>query len=175
MRIAMLVVLLFTPAAAQNPKLAVPKKGSCGASAELLYRPVVREMWRHDEGEHPYVIAKGFIRIADRPAWSPEYFIDVRLNRHDPATIITYALPKGTKWVTSLLQDLLEENPCADVASLAAALPVRKRTLSANQSMEELIEQFFAIRSAPRPRRCIATTSGRSSNYARQQSWSATR
>lgn len=151
MRITVLVILLLTSVAAQNSKLSVSEQRSCGANAQLLYRPVVRKMWSQDEGEHPFAIANGFIRIAVHPAWSPDYFIDIRLNPHDPATIVTYSLPKGTKSVTLFLENALKENPCADVATLAAALPVKKHTLSANQPMKDLIAQFFAIQFAPRP------------------------
>jgi hypothetical protein len=152
MRIAVLMVLVSGLLYGQNPIAVEPDKKPCGCSPNpaLLYRPVVHAMWEHDEGEHAYASADGFIRIAVRPALDPEFFVDVRLKRHAPPTIVAYSLPEGARTVNSLLEKALKENPCADAAALAAALPIEKRTLIASKKMENLIQEFFTLRLAPR-------------------------
>jgi hypothetical protein len=152
MRIFLLVLLCLTSVYAQNPNRSQMKRTSCGCSPTpaLFYRPVVHAMWEQDEGEHPHVVASGFIRIAIHPAWNAEFFVDVRLNREAPPTIVTYSLPKGTKTITSLIETELKENPCSDVGKLVATLPIKKRTFTANKQLEDLVAQFFTLRMEPR-------------------------
>jgi hypothetical protein len=108
-------------------------------------------MWEHDEGEHPNVATYGYIRIAVRPAWDADFFLDVRLNTYDPPTIVTHALPKGGKTVNALIEKALKTNPCMDATALATTLPMEKRTFTANQPTRDLIAQFFTLRLAPKP------------------------
>jgi len=152
MRIAVLMALLSGFVCAQNPISVEPDKKPCGCgpNSALLYRPVVHAMWDHDEGGQAYASADGFIRIAVRPAFDPEFFVDVRLKRHTPPTIVAYSLPEGARTVNSLLEKALKENPCADAAALAAMLPIERRTLIASKKMQNLIQEFFTLRLAPR-------------------------
>jgi len=107
-------------------------------------------MWSQDEGEHPYAEANGFIRIAVHPAFTQEFFVDVRLNRKGPPTFTLYSLPKGAKTVTVLLEEELKRNPSADAISLAKTLPVQRKALQADGKVERLITEFFNLRWEPR-------------------------
>lgn len=151
MRKIALVLLLGPAVVAQNsgPNRSDRQNANC-ASANLLYRPVINEMWSQDEGEHPYAEANGFIRIAVHPAWSPEFFVDVRLNRKGPPTLTLYSLPTGTKTVTALLEKELKRHPSAGATSLAKMLPVQRKTLQADSKLEGLITEFFNLRWEPR-------------------------
>jgi hypothetical protein len=51
----------------------------------------------------------------------------------------------------ALIEKALKANPCADATSLAAALPMEKRTFTANERTRDLISQFFMLRFAPKP------------------------
>src|SRR3954468_9316766 len=128
MRPIALFLLLCTIMAAQNsePRRSDRQSATC-SSANVLYRPVINEMWSQDEGEHPYAEANGFIRIAVHPAFTQEFFVDVRLNRKGPPTFTLYSLPKGAKTVTVLLEEELKRNPNADAISLAKTLPVQRK------------------------------------------------
>jgi hypothetical protein len=96
MRVFVLLLLLGSSAVAQSPDMGRSHRQNCAcSSAEVLYRPVIHEMWSQDEGENRHAEASGFIRIAVHPAWSPEYFVDVRLNRKGAATLILYSLPES--------------------------------------------------------------------------------
>jgi hypothetical protein len=151
MRMIMLLLFLGPLAAAQNPDVSGSnRQNATCSSADLLYRPVVYEMWSQDEDEHPYAQANGFIRIAVHPAWSEEFFVDVRLNRKSAATVTLYSLPKGAKTVTVLIEKELKQHPSADAKSLAKMLPVQRRTLQADHKMEGLITEFFNLRWEPR-------------------------
>ena len=153
MRIIALAVLLFASAFGQEssripPK---PKSSSCTSTAEWLSVPVIRAMWQHDEAEIPAADALGFIRIAVRPAWEqPELFLDIHLRHQGPPTVFKYSLPKGVKTVTSLLKTAIDKNPCANPERLASTLRIEKRKLALTKSSEDVIEQFFALRLAPR-------------------------
>lgn len=151
MRMIMLLLIVGTFAGAQNPDLSRSdrRKAPC-SSANLLYRPVVFAMWSQDEDEHTYAEANGFIRIAAHPAWDPEFFADVRLNRKGPATITLYSLPKGAKTVTALLEKRLKQHSNADAKSLAKVLPIRRQTLQADKKIESLLAEFFNLRWEPR-------------------------
>ena len=151
MRVIMLLSLLGALAVAQNPDLSRSNRQNATCpSADVLYRPVVLAMWAQDEGEHPYAEANGFIRIAVHPAWSPEFFVDVLLNRKSAATVTLYSLPNGVKTVTVLLAKELQQHPSADAKSLAKMLPVQRRALQADNKIEGLITEFFNLRWEPR-------------------------
>ena len=107
-------------------------------------------MWSQDEDEHPYAERSGSIRIAVRPTWSAEFFVDVRVNKKGAATVVLYSLPKGTKTLDVLLEKELKQNPCADVKSLAKRLPVQRRSVEADKKMQDLITDFYALRWEPR-------------------------
>lgn len=153
MRMIALLFLLGTIVAAQKSKPAGSdshgQSATC-SSASVLYRPVINEMWSQDEGQHPYAEANGFIRIAVHPAWTPESFVDVRLNRKGTPTLTLYSLPAGTKNVTVLLEKELKRHPNADATSLAKMLPVQRKTLQADKKVEHLITEFFDLRWEPR-------------------------
>ena len=151
MRIVLVLLLLAGSGSAQNPGVAASDCQTCGySSAALLYRPVIRAMWSQDEIEHHSGDASGFIRIAVHPTSSPEFFVDVRLNRKGAATVILYSLPKGTSTVTTLIEKELKQNPCVDPKSLAETLRVLKRPLEADKKMQDLITEFFVLRWEPR-------------------------
>ena len=151
MRTIILVLLLGAFAAAQNPSASGSDRQTAPChSADLLYRPVVLAMWSQDEGEHRYVTASGFIRIAVHPTWSAEFFADVLLNRKGPPTVVLYSLPKDAKTVTVLLERELKKHPSADAKSLAKMLPVHRQTVQADKRVEELITEFFTLRWEPR-------------------------
>jgi len=151
MRPIALVFLLGIIVAAQTsePSRSNRQTATC-SSANVLYRPVINEMWSQDEGEHPYAAANGSIRIAVHPAWTPEFFVDVRLNRKGPSTLTLYSLPKGAKTVTVLLEKELKQHPSTDATSLAKTLPVQRKTLQADNKVERLITEFFNLRWEPR-------------------------
>ena len=153
MRIALLILLLLAPVGAQNSNRTEPKGKSCGCSPTpaILYRPIVHAMWERDEGEHPNIAVYGYIRVAVHPAWDGDFFLDVRLNRNDPPTIVTHSLPKGAKTLRALIEKALKANPCADATTLATALPMEKRTFTANERTRDLIAQFFTLRFAAKP------------------------
>jgi hypothetical protein len=155
MRIVILGVLLLAAVSGQNTSRKEPQRKPCSCSPDLLYQPVVHAMWAQNENEHPDVTANGFIRIAVRPAWDPEFFLDIRLNEDGPPTMVSYFLPKGSKTVTSLLENAVKENPCADVTTLARGLPVVRRKFTANKQTGDFIERFFCttIRGKAHPQR----------------------
>ena len=151
MRVLVLLLLLGSSAVAQGPEMGRAHRQNCVcSSADVLYRPVIHEMWSQDEGENRYAGANGFIRIAVHPAWSPEYFVDVRLNRKGAATVTVYSLPKATKSLTVLLKKELSQHPNADVKSLTKILPVKRRSLEADKKIEDLVSAFFALKWEPR-------------------------
>jgi hypothetical protein len=152
MKTVFLLTLFIVPLIAQEAPAGAIQKKACGVRprANLLYQPVVIAMWKQDEGDHPYAVASGFIRIAVHPTWHSEYFFDVVLNRVGPPTVIGYSLPNGTKTITSLIEAAIKKDPCADANAVAALLSVKRRRAIANSQMKDLIEQFFAIRLAPR-------------------------
>jgi hypothetical protein len=150
-RIAFLILFMLAPLVGQSIKNP-PKKQSygCGAGPDLLARPVLHEMWAQDEGEHPYKNASGFIRIAVFPAFEPEFFLQVALNRNGTASVTSYSLPKGMKSISSLLTAELKRTPCPDVKMLASKMPIERRRVSANARQAQLIEQFFTFQLAAR-------------------------
>ena len=112
MRITVLFLLLVSFAFAQHQSGGQADRGICGvSSANVLYRPVVHEMWSQAEGDYIFAETSGFIRIAVHPNWSPEFFVDVRLNRKGAAKVVLYSLPKGTKYLTELLKKELSQHP----------------------------------------------------------------
>jgi hypothetical protein len=151
MRIALVLLFVVVPLVGQAMKNP-PMKESCACNSDpgLLYRPVVHEMWARDEGEHPFKLASGFIRIAVHPAFEPEFFFDVVLNRNGSATITSYSLPKGVKSITALVRAELKRSPDATITVLASKLPVERHKFSASTRVEQLIEQFFALQLAAR-------------------------
>ena len=144
-----ILLLLAASVTAQNPNAGGSQHQTRCNSADLLYRPVVHEMWAQDERD--YANASGFIRIAVHPTWSPEFFADVQLNRKGAPTVVLYSLPKNVKTATVLLEKELEQHPGADAKSLAKMLPVQRHTLQADKKIEDLIAEFFTLRFAPRP------------------------
>ena len=151
MRTIILFLLLGSCGVAQDPSASRSNRGTCAClSARVLSRPVVRAMWSQDEDEHPYAERSGSIRIAVRPTWSAEFFVDVRVNRKGAAAVVLYSLPKGTKTLDVLLEKELKQNPCADVKSLAKRLPVQRRFVEADKKMQDLITDFYALRWEPR-------------------------
>ena len=150
MRLIALLFLLCAAAAAEDPTSRSDRQNRAFPSADVLYRPVIYQMWSQDEGEHPYAQASGFIRMAVHPAWSPEFFVDVVLNRNGPPTITLYSLPKGVKNLRVLLKNELKQHPGADASSLAKMLPVHRKKLQADKKTEDLITDFFSVQWQPR-------------------------
>lgn len=153
MRITFLAVLLFTSAFGQDSNRIAqkPKQSVCSHSAEWLSVPVMRAIWRRDEAAVPATEALGFIRIAVRPTWDhPEFFVDIRLRRQTPPTVVKYLLPKGFKTVTSLLKNVLDTRPCSDPENLAATLQIERRTVASTKQLEDVIDKLFALRLGPR-------------------------
>jgi hypothetical protein len=107
-------------------------------------------MWEHDEGDAPYWLASGFIRVGVHPTWQPEFFFQVRLNRQTSPVVVWYSLPSGVKTITELLEAALKKGECSDAETLAARLPIQRRTLVVNEQMKELIDHFFKIQVTPR-------------------------
>ena len=52
--------------------------------------------------------------------------------------------------MTELLEAALSKGECSDAETLAARLPIQRRTLVVNEQMKALIDQFFKIQITPR-------------------------